>query len=1785
MSETIDTTAQVIAESNAYEIIRARLEKQGAELETLTATLNTARLNEFNTIAFEVMSRLRVRTENNCIARDIVQVGQYLLFGYNVFIGLKTETHIQDVFTLYQLVEKDGQFELNPVPYEGSFLEHPSFVGDFRELYTYYKNTRLTQLAVKDGKLLAAFQIGDKITDLRVFRWALSPNGQLTYIDNRGERDIAPPKSIDFEWQPTGRENVVQGRHPHMNILDTIFVETINGDLTIKIENNTSTGLGIYREEVLDKTQSLDDGKIFYAALGKLILLKVLPYREEQWRYLAFNRITQQVIRIDAIGQSCIQLPEDHGIIFPGGMYLQNGELRTFEGNYTGMYYQRTLRSPNGEDVLYVFYEPVEGRWALLSYNLIEKSLKAPLFSHGYALAPDGQMVVFNAEETEPTRVHPMQIWRTPYQTAEYASRQPTKDSFYARIGNAELVRGISDLYSITRSIHESNVTLAHYFQLIESAKRIPDAYYWLGNKELKPIQTVLHEIISTSTLVLDEFEKVESIRAQAIKAMQEAEAKQKSIFSSLLPESWDNTEDFVDGLTRIRQQRGHLMTIRDYRYMDQARIAELDAALVEAQDQLGADTIRFLASAKALLPYQTKLTQLETELQSADTLVKLEAVLTAQTKMAGDLDLLSELMATLKIDDATIRIQVTDDISSLYARLNQLRARTQHKKTDLGKAEAIAQFGVQFKLFSQSVTNALSLATTPAKCDEQLSRLLVQMEELESQFSSYDEFLNDIITKRDEVHESFEAHKQALVSERQRRAQNLLDAGQRILTSIQRRTSKFSSLDDLNTFYASDALVMKIRDIASQLRELDDNVKADDLESNLKNGKEQAIRSLRDKQDIYEDGGNIIKLGPTHRFSVTTQELDLTLIPRGEYQYLHLSGTDYYQKLESPELNALRPFWDINTESETPDFYRAEYLAGQILEAATQGTAAFNAEQLRLSVAEPEVLLNLVRQFAAPLYKEGYEKGIHDHDAAQILRVLVPLQYQAGLLSFDPLARGLALLFWAETQSQSPQNDWTVRAQAAQALQQVFNDQSAQQQLVNEVKGYLENFISPILSPSPEMGEGSKSGGKHKVLLNNAATYLVQELAQPQLQFTTSRYAQQLADELRRSLTVANTLNSFEAALTKLVTQPASRWEYLSTWLTALTKTKAPQLSHYIPEAIALISTGNQLPRKILEVNLEATIEDLMGAHPLIQSNGKTRTLALSLDRFLTRYQQHRYEVVPNYQQYLHLRNQIIEQQREALRIEEFKSRPLASFVRNKLLNEAYLPLIGANLAKQMGTVGENKRTDLMGMLMLISPPGYGKTTLMEYVANRLGLIFMKINCPSLGHNVVSLDPAQAPDATAAQELNKLNLALEMGNNVMLYLDDIQHTNPEFLQKFISLADGTRRIEGVWNGRTRTYDMRGKRFCVIMAGNPYTESGEVFKIPDMLANRADVYNLGEVLGERQDIFALSYLENVLTSNAVLAPLATRDMQDVYTLIELAKGREVSTNNLSYAYSSAELNEIVAVLQRLLLIQSVVLKVNQSYIASAGQSDEYRTEPPFKLQGSYRNMNKMAEKVSAVMNEQEVLQLIADHYQGEAQLLTFGAEENLLKLAEIRGNITKTQAERWNVIKQEFRRNRIARKTDAEIGLEIAAKLGDISAHFKESGHQGQEDQIQLRDHLKQVSTHLDEIQRTLVLANHQESLVQQISSISDSLQQVGKWLYHVLSQPRAEVALKPHLETLESNLKTLNEQVQTIGQDQAIAEQLKNIASGIKAVHQKMVEATDISSKKLNWLTGTSKR
>jgi len=1602
-----------VAEGGAYEVIRKRLISQGKQLEAETQSLNQNRLTEFGSSDMKLQARVRARTENNCIARDIVQVGDVLLFGYNVFIGLKRETKIADVFELFKLNQNKAEYSLEQAPIEGSFLAEPRFINDFDELYRYYKDTKLIQLSQRNGKLLIAFQIGERMTDIRVFRWSVPVNGgKPEYIDNRGERDIQLPPAYDFEWIETTREDAVHGRHPHINILDHVFVETINGDLTIKIENNTENGQGIYSELVEDKTQSLDDAEIAYAKIADLILLKIKPYREQQSRCFIFNTLTESVLRVDSMGESCMQLPEDHGLIFPSGLYLQTGEYKTFDTGIADLKFKRLIRSPNGEDVLYIFYQEAAGFIALFSYNLISKELQNPLYSHGYAQYDNGTLVVFTAED-EPTRIHPMQIWQTPYFSQEFASKTPVKQSFLGKIGNAELVRGISELYSVHRAIQNKSVSLRLYENLEKSCKKCFDSYYWLNDPETQSLAALLKEIANTAELVIDEFEKVQSIRQQSAKTMASAEADQKTLLQSIQPDHWQTTDEFIEALTQCRQQRGHLLSIQSLRYIDVTRINELSEELQQTETDLSEKTVYFLTSPEALEPYLAKIEETANEIIKAETLTTIQPLIENLVKTASGLDLLSELMATLKIEDANIRIQIIDQISEIYAKLNQTKARAEIKQKELGQSENKAQFSAQFKLFSQSLTNALALSSTPDLCDEQLSRLLVQLEELESQFSDNESFLADILEKREETYESFESHKQQLLDAQQRKAQSISEAAARILNSIEKRALKFTEADPLNTYFASDALVLKINDLVQQLENLKSSVKVDEINARFKSIKEQAIRSLRDKSDLFEADGAVIKLGPRHKFSVNTQALDLTIIPRDGVLQSHLTGTDFFQPLSNPQLQDLGDYWQMNLESETPNLYRGEFLAVLVLE-------TIDLKTLKEALIDDKKFTKLIRDFAAPRYKEGYQKGIHDYDACQILKQLIPALDKADLLKFDPTSRALAQIFWANLEN--PNKNWIAAAQSAQQMQQHFAKRSALDLLISEIKSHFNNNLAFPASATQ---------------IHQAATYLALELGRDQIEFIVSKYAQQLVEELKHQLD-EKSWQSYQQALKEMQGSAEKCWALSQAWLEAVID-KA-ELQHYIPEAIAILNAEQRLKRRYTDIDLELTIAELLGDHRKIEQG----QLTFTLDCFMQAYAHHQQQVIPAYRDYLHLRQQAIEDEKSQLRLTEFVARPLSSFVRNQLINNHYLPLIGDNLAKQMGTLGEQKRTDLMGLLIMISPPGYGKTTLMEYVASRLGLIFMKINCPSLGHDITSLDGEQAGNSTAQQELEKINLAFEMGNNVMLYLDDIQHTHPEFLQKFISLCDGTRRVEGVWKGQNKTYDMRGKKFCIIMAGNPYTESGTTFKIPDMLANRADIYNLGDILGDSEDAFKLSYIENALTSNSILAPLALRGMEDVYKLIKMAQGAQIASTDLEHSYSGAELNEILAVFKNMFIIRDVILKVNQNYIYSAAQDDRYRTEPAFKLQGSYRNMNKMTEKISAVINKTELQQLIADHYIGEAQLLTTGAEANLLKLAELRDTLSESEQRRWTEIKTEFQRQQSLGGDDRSGTERIALQLTDL---------------------------------------------------------------------------------------------------------------------------------------------
>lgn len=1597
--------------AGTYEVIRSRLISLGNELKSKLDKLNESRKEIFGSIETSLLSTNRITTQNNCIPRDIISLGNDLfLFGYNVHMGLKSEMHLEDVFSIY----KFNDHEI--CKHSENILQSECFDEDFKNLYKYYKETKFAKFSFVSPHLFMVFNTGKSAGDIKTFKWILK-DGILTYMDNRSDHELKFPPQHEFVWTKTGRDHQRSGKHPHVTIEDKLFVEAVGGDITFKVEDNTDSGMGIYAEAVTHAEQTLDDAEIHYAPVGNLIIVKIRPYKEDQFRYFIFNDKIGQVCKVDAIKDACILLPDDHGLIFSNGFYLMSGELKQFDSKLSNMKFENRIASVNGEDFLYVFYNQMLGDYILLRYNLIAKQVDSPIKCNGFSYFDNGEMLVFRREK-EPTKHHVVQVWQTPFISNEFKLAQKS-DSFLYKVGNKDIVRCMSECNEIAALINKEDSYEDLYFDIEKKASDTADSYFWVDKKEAFNLKEVIVQIKDAASGAIDEFEKVITLKKNAFEKVAAVTQNALEIMGKTGKTEIDNINVYVENLSALRNIRGKIISLKDVRYVDVDHIDDLENKVAQETEKLSVICIEFLLKPKALKPYVEKVAEIGSAVEKIEQVSDAKKIAKEIEKNSSQLEMLIEIVSNLQIDDSVKATKIIDSVSDIYATLNKVKAALQNRQKSLQTTEQTAKFNAQIKLLSQSIINYLDISYTPEKCDEYLTKVMVQIEELEGQFVDSDDFVFQLSEKREEIYNAFETKKLNLVEARNKRANVLMNASERILKGIQNKASTFNDISDINGYFAADLMIEKIRDIVKQLLEIDDSVKADDIQGRLKTIREDVVRQLKDRNELYADGKNIIKFGE-HKFSVNVQPLELTIVRRDNDQYFHLTGTNFFEKIEDDRFIATKKVWDIEVCSEDDLVYRGEFLAFQILKDLQLKDKALIDDILSFSDKKWK---DYVKKFMGTRYSESYVKGVHDHDGAKIIQRLAAINFSLGLLQFHPEVRALARLFWEvyfNTFSSEKEKELVrSRLKGFGTMHQLFSKPASQEKYIKELEKLIMDFEA-------------KTGLFSDALCAKSARYLFYELTKVNDKecFVISCKAHEIAQGFDKHLMAKQFTDKLKDARVKLSKRPDSEFELVRDWVTGyFIANEKDEFKEYIGEASVLVFLNQvHIKSDVVETAGAVDINEMAGNHKMI-INGRYHLNYIS---FMEKLSAHEKDILPCFMDYVEYKKKLVKTMRQNMRIDEFKPKILTSFVRNKLINSVYLPIIGDNLAKQIGVAGEQKRTDLMGLLLLVSPPGYGKTTLMEYIANRLGIIFMKINGPAIGHEVTSLDPDQAPFASAREEMKKLNLSLEMGDNVMIYLDDIQHLNPEFLQKFISLCDGQRKIEGVYKGVSKTYDLKGKKVVVVMAGNPYTESGDKFKIPDMLANRADTYNLGDIIGDKADAFKMSYLENALSSNPVLDILSARNQKDIYSIIKIAETGTREGVDFEGIYSAVEISELVSVMEKLIKVRDVILKVNQEYIYSAAQADEYRKEPPFKLQGSYRNMNRIAEKIVSVMNEKEIDDLITSHYENEAQTLTTGTEANLLKFKELMGILDPSDKKRWEEIKRTFNRNQLYQGSDTD---------------------------------------------------------------------------------------------------------------------------------------------------------
>lgn len=1587
-------------EAGTYEIIKKRLQVQKDDLVKRLNTLNDERKEVFSSTEFSLIANQRINTENNCESRGIIALGNLCLFGYNVHFGLRSDIQLSDVFSIYLF--ENNQF----VPQPLDLINNEAFVTDFKNLYKYYRDSIFSKFRRTENYLYMIFQTSKNLGDEKAFKWLIKGN-KLIYQDDRSIHEVVKAPQHEFKWTKTTLEDRRLGAFPHVSILDKVFIEATGGDITFKIEDNTQTGKGIYSEKVENKDQQLDDADYYYADLGNLILIRIKPYQED-FRAFVFNTRTREVLNIKMLNDAGILLPDNHGVIFPNGYYLQNGDHKIFESNLEDLEFFRKVISPNGEDFLYIFYQNERNIYVLMSYNIIKQQVETPIICNGHTLYKDGTLIFFRSEE-EATRHHQVQIWQTPY-SLQLLENYEKRDNILYKIGNKSIVKAMAECQEVIQLINKEDTYEGLYEDIVKKASDIVDAYFWITDPATFTLSEPLLLIKEVANTAIDEFEKVKQQKKYSAETLEAATDKVDKLLFAIKNSKFDSLEELVKLLADTRRQQGEVIELTNLRYIDLEKIDELKVTLVKTAADLSDKTVAFLLKDEALLPYEDKVVEQKQLVKQVQKVIDANKIEGNCKEISAELELLIDILNSLKIEDTTQTTRIIEKISLIFSSLNEVRAQLKKKVDSLKSKEAVAEFRAQLTLLEQSIVNFLELATSPDKCDEYFTKVSVQIEELESKFADFDEFILIIADKRNEVVKAFDGRKAQLIEQINRRTASLEQIGLRVLKNVENKAQSFKSKEEIQAFYSTDLMVDKVRKLVEDLKELGDVSKAENLENSLKTSLEDALRILKDKTELFVDGENIISLG-NYKFAVNRQALDLTVVRRDTNLLFHLTGTNFYHQLKNDTINTYQDIWEQEVVSENKLVYRAEYLA----------YLAFQESQLTKDF-DPRAYISKKIENS---YSESYLKGVHDFDAISIYETLASVHEQLGVLSFRPQVRVAAQLFWYSINDEN-RNLLRGLITSANNVLKAFPASNNYQYVLKSIQevynAWNTYFNSQTIRPE------------------KVAMYLFCEFGDSPA-FTVSEQSKEFKQLFLHYLKDQKLAENFRLDLEDKSFSSVERFSLTRNWLASFINLSDDYLKYkkYIGEAacqLLLEEYQFELRRSpdVIEVH------DLRGTHPVIVNN----EYRIDYHRFVQKLNHFLSASVPRFNEFTAIKEKAIQDYRKALKINELKPRVLTSFVRNKLINQVYLPLIGANLAKQLGVAGDAKRTARMGMLLLLSPPGYGKTTLMEYLASIMGLNFVKINGPTIGHSITSIDPAEAKTSGAREELKKINLSFEMADNVMLYLDDIQHCSSEFLQKFISLADGQRKMDGTFDGESKTYDLRGKRFCVIMAGNPYTESGEKFQIPDMLANRADVYNLGDVIGDSAHLFNLSLLENSIVENPYIQKIAGKSFADFYNLVEYIETGADLMPDLEANHTQQDIDDFMAVVRNALYVRDTVQKVNQNYIASAATQDAYRVEPPFKLQGSYRDMNKMISQLVPLMNRQEVIRLVLTHYESESQTLTADSEANLLKLKELAGLLTESDQERWMHIKAVFNKN------NKLAGIDQSNQAGQVIAQLAE---------------------------------------------------------------------------------------------------------------------------------------
>ena len=390
-----------------------------------------------------------------------------------------------------------------------------------------------------------------------------------------------------------------------------------------------------------------------------------------------------------------------------------------FETALSDMVFETAIRVAQRRRLPVRVLQRLEGVYVLLPYNLIEQEVDTPMICNGYAFFDSGEACSRSAIRTSRRNTTPCRSGRRPTR-ATSSIRDVESDSFLYKIGNHDIVRGMAECHEVLNLIAKEDTYADLYRRPRQADERHP------------------------RHLLLDR-QAGRREPGRGARRRSETRPRRRSASSRRSPGYAGTRRTELDAGHRSRP--GEIVRpyqvgpLRDDRRLRRDRLpscgrcgarssrcatcaTSIGDASTSSKNEVSDDVRRLAQQCVEFLlrpddrspPTKQRVAAARrpgsTAWRRSPTPRSLEEEVDAA---AGELEMLIEIVSNLKIDDATQRTAIIDNISTIFSRLNQDPRGAEEQDAGAGcRVEGAAEFASQLKLLNQASSTTSTSATRP---------------------------------------------------------------------------------------------------------------------------------------------------------------------------------------------------------------------------------------------------------------------------------------------------------------------------------------------------------------------------------------------------------------------------------------------------------------------------------------------------------------------------------------------------------------------------------------------------------------------------------------------------------------------------------------------------------------------------------------------------------------------------------------------------------------------------------------------------------------------------------------------------------------------------------------------------------------------------------------------------------------------------------------------------------------------------------------------------------------